>query len=119
MQDEFLTVAEIAETLKLNPQTIRNWIDQGDLPAVRVGKRRVRIKRTDLDAFIASGSSSEELEHPERQLVTKEMSGAWGTFGTALAEAHAKLAEPERGELVAALQSLAQATTQLARVLGG
>ena len=25
--DEFLTVAEVAETLKLNQQTIRNWID--------------------------------------------------------------------------------------------
>jgi hypothetical protein len=24
--DEFLTVAEVAETLKLNQQTIRNWI---------------------------------------------------------------------------------------------
>jgi excisionase family DNA binding protein len=27
--DEFLTVAETAELLKLNPQTIRSWIDQG------------------------------------------------------------------------------------------
>jgi hypothetical protein len=34
--DEFLTVAEVAETLKLNQQTIRNWIDAGSLPAVRV-----------------------------------------------------------------------------------
>jgi excisionase family DNA binding protein len=33
--DEFLTVAEIAELLKLNPMTIRNVIDRGDLPAVR------------------------------------------------------------------------------------
>jgi len=24
--DEFLTVAEVAELLKLNPQTVRNWI---------------------------------------------------------------------------------------------
>jgi transposase-like protein len=36
LQDAFLTVAEIAKQLKLNPQTIRNWIDQGSLPAVRV-----------------------------------------------------------------------------------
>ena len=34
--DEFLTVAEVAETLKLNQQTIRNWIDQGSLAALRV-----------------------------------------------------------------------------------
>ncbi len=53
--DEFLTVAEVAELLKLNPQTIRNWIDNGQLPAVRVGQRRVRIKRTDLDRLIEEG----------------------------------------------------------------
>ena len=45
-EDEFLTVAEVAEKLKLNQQTVRNWIDQGSLPALRVG-RRVRIKRSD------------------------------------------------------------------------
>ena len=44
-RDEFLTVAEIAATLKLNQQTIRNWIDQGKLPAGRVGPRRVRVRR--------------------------------------------------------------------------
>jgi hypothetical protein len=33
VDDEFLTVAEVAAILKLNQQTIRNWIDQGSLPA--------------------------------------------------------------------------------------
>ncbi len=33
----FLTVAEIAAVLKVNAQTVRNWIDRGELPAVRVG----------------------------------------------------------------------------------
>ena len=52
--DSFLTVAEVAEWLKLNQQTVRNWIDQGSLPAVRVG-RRVRIKRSDLDRILDQG----------------------------------------------------------------
>lgn len=55
--DEFLTVAEVAEWLKLNQQTVRNWIDQGSLPAVRVG-RRVRIKRSDLDRVLDIGYQS-------------------------------------------------------------
>jgi excisionase family DNA binding protein len=55
--DEFLTVAEIAELLKLNQQTVRNWIDQGSLPAVRVG-RRVRIKRSDFDRIVEQGYRS-------------------------------------------------------------
>jgi excisionase family DNA binding protein len=53
-EDPFLTVAEVAEILRLNQQTIRNWIDAGSLPAVRIG-RRVRIKRSDLDRVLAEG----------------------------------------------------------------
>lgn len=52
--ESFLTVAEVAEWLKLNQQTVRNWIDQGSLPAVRVG-RRVRIKRSDLERVLDQG----------------------------------------------------------------
>jgi len=53
-EESFFTVAEVAEMLKLNQQTVRNWIDQGSLPAVRVG-RRVRIRRTDLDRILEQG----------------------------------------------------------------
>jgi len=52
--ETFLTVAEVAELLRLNQQTVRNWIDAGTLPAVRVG-RRVRIKRSDLNRIVESG----------------------------------------------------------------
>jgi excisionase family DNA binding protein len=53
----YLTVAEVAELLRLNQQTVRNWIDQGSLPALRVG-RRVRIKRSDLDRVLSEGYSA-------------------------------------------------------------
>ena len=56
MPDEFMTVAEVAATLKLNQQTVRNWIDAGILPAVRIG-RRVRIKRSDFDAVVEASYS--------------------------------------------------------------
>jgi excisionase family DNA binding protein len=52
--DSFLTVAEVAGILKLNQQTVRNWIDQGTLPALRVG-RRVRIRRSDFERILAEG----------------------------------------------------------------
>ena len=55
-EDSFLTVAEVAETLKLNQQTVRNWIDKGSLPALRVG-RRVRIRRSDFDRLLEAGYS--------------------------------------------------------------
>jgi excisionase family DNA binding protein len=49
-----LTVAEVAELLKLNQQTVRNWIDAGFLPAVRIG-RRVRIKRETYQRLVDGG----------------------------------------------------------------
>ena len=55
-EESFLTVAEVAETLKLNQQTVRNWIDQGSLPALRVG-RRVRIRRSDFDRLLEDSYS--------------------------------------------------------------
>ena len=45
----FLTVADVARILKLNQQTVRNWIDRRELPAIRVG-RRVRIRRSEFDS---------------------------------------------------------------------
>lgn len=57
LDESFLTVAEVAELLKLNQQTVRNWIDAGSLPALRVG-RRVRIKRSDLERLLEQGYSA-------------------------------------------------------------
>jgi excisionase family DNA binding protein len=51
-----MTVAEIAAVLKLNQQTIRNWIDQGRLPAIRIG-RRVRIKRSDFEELLTTAAA--------------------------------------------------------------
>src|SRR5436305_14703885 len=54
--ETFLTVQDVADLLKLNQQTVRNWIDQGSLPALRVG-RRVRIRRSDLERVLAAGAT--------------------------------------------------------------
>src|SRR5947209_4400485 len=48
--------------LKLNQQTVRNMIDRGDLGAVRVGKRRVRVRQSQLDAFLAAGAMTHETD---------------------------------------------------------
>jgi excisionase family DNA binding protein len=60
--DQFLTVAEVAEMLKLNQQTVRNRIDRGQLGAVRVGQRRVRVRQSQLDAFLAAGEMTHETD---------------------------------------------------------
>lgn len=65
--EELLTVAEIAGRLKMNQQTIRNWIDSGYLPAIRIG-RRVRVKRSDFDALLEASYTGRSHTSP----------GVWG-----------------------------------------
>lgn len=57
LEDPLLTVDDVAAALGLNEQTIRNYIDDGVLPGVRVGNRRVQMRRSALDAFLAAGET--------------------------------------------------------------
>jgi excisionase family DNA binding protein len=58
MEDRFLTVDEVATQLKVVPQTVRNWIDRGELRHVRIGARRIRVRESDLEDFIEGGGVS-------------------------------------------------------------
>ncbi len=93
--ESYLTVAEVAQTLKLNQQTVRNWIDQGSLPALRVG-RRVRIKRSDFERIIAQGYSGSTAAQSESAQPSAD--DFWGGEPVGLAEpaTPAGLAEPAR-----------------------
>src|SRR5437016_6350729 len=88
-EESFLTVAEVAETLKLNQQTVRNWIDQGSLPALRVG-RRVRIRRSDFDRLLEEGYTAASRAGTEDAGLSAEE--FWGGEAVGLAET----APPER-----------------------
>jgi excisionase family DNA binding protein len=50
--DPWLTMAEIAEALRVNPATVRLWVSKGTLPATRAGKRKLLIRRSDLDRML-------------------------------------------------------------------
>ncbi len=39
---ELLTLPEVVGILKVHPNTLRNWDKDGTLPAVRIGKRKIR-----------------------------------------------------------------------------
>lgn len=51
-EDRWLTVAEIASELRVNPTTVRLWISKGTLPAKRAGRRKLLILRSDLDRML-------------------------------------------------------------------
>ena len=48
LDDQLLTVAEVAELLRVAPSTVRRWIRAGEVRAYRAGKRRVAVRRADL-----------------------------------------------------------------------
>jgi excisionase family DNA binding protein len=79
VDEETVTVAEAARLLHVNPSTIWRWIDQGQLPAYRVGQRRVRVRRADLATMITPARSEAEESymatigrHPQIRPLTEE-----------------------------------------------
>ena len=51
--DEWLTVQEICDYLKVSDQTVRRWIKAGALPATNLGgKAGYRVRSADLEAFL-------------------------------------------------------------------
>ena len=52
MEDELLTISEVAKWLKVHESYMYRLMKEGELPVVRRGKRYTRILRSDLIAFI-------------------------------------------------------------------
>ena len=48
----YASVEEVAEYTHVNPATIRRMVSAGDIPAVRFGKRLIRIDLDDVDNYM-------------------------------------------------------------------
>ena len=51
----YFSPADVAVILQVSLQTVRRWIKEGKLPAIKIGgedSRIIRIHRDDLEAFI-------------------------------------------------------------------
>jgi excisionase family DNA binding protein len=57
MSDDLLSVAEVAERLSVSGATVRRWITQGRLGAVRAGGQW-RVTRSDLGEFILEATEA-------------------------------------------------------------
>lgn len=52
MTKRLLTIEEAADYTALSTRTIRRRISAGDLPAVRVGPRSIRVRHDDLEQLL-------------------------------------------------------------------
>ena len=57
----FFTIHEIAELMKVSEATVRHWIHDGELRAVRLS-REFRVAAKDLEAFV-----NEHATRPARE----------------------------------------------------
>jgi excisionase family DNA binding protein len=93
--DELLTVDEVAERVKVNPETVRRWIKSGRLPAVRAAGGPYRIHSTDLDRLfgappkVEAPTSPAPAEDEERR--EEEEEGDLFLLGGALGAEHPPL----------------------------
>ena len=62
LDEELLTVAEAAALLRVTPSTVRRWIREGDVPAHRIGRRRVALRRSDLARLITPARPATETK---------------------------------------------------------
>jgi len=62
--DPWLTLAEIAEELRVNPATVRLWISRGRLSAMRAGQRKLLVRRSELNRMLAARDLSTQPAKP-------------------------------------------------------
>jgi excisionase family DNA binding protein len=55
-RDPWLTVPQVSEELKLHPATVRIWINNGRLAAVRAG-RTWRVRRSEVERALLADAS--------------------------------------------------------------
>ena len=63
LDEEYVTVAEATTLLRVAPSTVRRWIREGDVPAHRIGRRRVALRRADLARLIRPARPAAEMKN--------------------------------------------------------
>jgi DNA-directed RNA polymerase specialized sigma24 family protein len=78
-------------------------IDRGELGHVRLGQRRVRVRQSQLDAFLAAGESSPRPAEPD----------PWHAVSEAARAVTAAVREQDREALERALTTLANTAQEV------
>ena len=60
MENDILTVSQVAEYLQISEKTVRRLIANGELTASKVGGRSWRIKGTDIEQYLDANTNGKE-----------------------------------------------------------
>lgn len=66
-RQRYLTVAEVADVMRVSRMTVYRLVHGGELPAVRVG-RSFRVPQDALDAYLAASSIQRRGEQDQGRL---------------------------------------------------
>jgi excisionase family DNA binding protein len=56
-EDPWLTLPEVSAELRVHPSTVRLWVANGRLAAVRAGGRKWRVRRSEVDRMLSADVS--------------------------------------------------------------
>jgi len=66
MNEQLMTIKEVADYLNITESTIYTWAQTGKLPAFRVG-RLWRFRRSDLDAWLEANRNTNQSATLEKE----------------------------------------------------
>jgi excisionase family DNA binding protein len=62
MENEWLSLGDVAQMLGVHPSTVRNWSDQGELPVHRTKGRHRRYRKSDVELWIQSQNAEAQAD---------------------------------------------------------
>jgi predicted adenylyl cyclase CyaB len=71
MSDNLFTIKQVAKELGVHWQSVRNYLDRGDLQSVRIG-RLIKIKKSDLEDFINNSKKIDKTIEIELRYKVKD-----------------------------------------------
>ncbi len=79
---EYYTVAEAAEVLGVSRTTIWRWIESGRLPAYRIGRKTIRIRRADLPSLLKPARETRRAASTETEphAIERRKTDVWANY---------------------------------------
>jgi excisionase family DNA binding protein len=104
LEDDFVTVSEAASLLRVAPGTVRRWIRAGEVPAYRLGPRRVALRRDDVARLVTPIRPDSESGNGAP--------GEAGTWNDATDKAPTSEERQRRAEALAILEAMRARTAE-------